>query len=102
VTPEELSALRRGEAAAIDRLYRDHARQVLGWVIRLGGPHLDAEDIAQEVFLVTVRQVGRFRGDSAVSTWLFGITRNVVANARRRAALRRFLRLADLPEPISS
>lgn len=98
-TSQEIDALKRGEPAAIDRLYREHARQILGWVIRLGGPHLDSEDVAHDVFTVAVKRAGGFRGESSVTTWLFGITRNVVANARRRAALRNFFGLADVAEP---
>ena len=46
---------------------------------RLRDP-LKAEDAVQEVFLVVSRQLGRFRGDARFSTWLFEITRRVVAN----------------------
>ena len=95
----ELRALRAGEPAAIDRMYRDHGRQVLAWVIRLGGPGLDAEDVAQDVFATAIRRVGGYRGDARLSTWLFAITRNVVANARRRARFRRFFGLDAVPEP---
>jgi RNA polymerase sigma-70 factor (ECF subfamily) len=98
--PKQVAAFQRGEDAAIARLYRDHARQVLGWVIRLGGPRLDAEDVAHDVFTTAIRRCADFRGDAAPSTWLFAITRRVVANARRRAAFRRFLGLESAPEPI--
>ena len=46
-----------------------------------------------------MKRAGTFRGDSALSTWLFGITRNTVRNARRRAALRRFVGMESVPEP---
>ncbi|MFH1468784.1 MAG: RNA polymerase sigma factor [Pseudomonadota bacterium] len=94
-----VAALRAGEPWAVDRLYRDHAARVLGWCIRLGGPALDAEDLAQQVFETALRTCHRFRGESALSTWLFGLTRNTIRNARRRAALRRFVGLEGLPEP---
>ncbi len=94
-----LAGLRAGEPWAIDRLYRDHAARVLGWCIRLGGPSLDSEDLAQQVFETAIKTCGRFRGDSSLSTWLFGITRNTIRNARRRASLRRFVGLDAVPEP---
>lgn len=97
-----IAALRAGEGWAVSQLYADHAAAVLGWVIRLGGPGLDAEDIAQEVFIVALRAAPRFRGEAQVSTWLFGITRRVLANARRRAALRRFVGLGQISEPASA
>jgi len=81
--------------------YRQHARKVLGWCIRLGGPHIDAEDAAQEVFEVALKRYDGFRGDSAVSTWLYGITRRVLANKRRRAAFRRFFGMDQIAEPVS-
>ncbi len=98
--PEEaayLDALRAGEPWAVERLYREHAARVLAWAIRLGGPRIDPEDASQEVFIVALRRVAGFRGDCALSTWLFGITRRVLANARRRAAIRRFVGLEALP-----
>jgi len=87
---------------AVELFYREHAADVLRWVIRLGGPYVSAEDVAQDVFAVALRRYPSFRGDSSPRTWLFSITRNVVRNARRRAALRRFVGLDDdIPEPAS-
>ncbi len=83
----------------VEAFWRAHAPQVLRWVIRLGGPSLDAEDVAQDVLVTALRKIDSFRGDSAIRTWLYGVTRRVVANARRRAAFRRFVGLADIPEP---
>ncbi len=94
-----IAGLRAGELWAVDRLYRDNAPRVLGWCIRLGGPSLDPEDLAQQVFETAITSCGRFRGDSSLSTWLFGITRNSIRNARRRAALRRFVGMDAIPEP---
>lgn len=94
-----IRALQRGEPEAVGALYARHGADVLRWVIRLGGPRLDAEDVAQEVFVVALRSGRRFRGDSALRTWLFGVTRGVVANARRKAALRRFVGLDGVAEP---
>jgi len=83
-----------------ETLYRDQARAVLRWVIRLGGPHLDAQDVAHEVFAVALRRASTFRGGSETA-WLYGITRRVVANARRRSRLRRFFGLDEAPPPVS-
>jgi RNA polymerase sigma-70 factor, ECF subfamily len=86
-----------------DDFYRRHSERVLRWVIRIGGPYLDAEDIAQDVFIVAFRRLSGF--DPARGTeeaWLYGVTRRVVANARRRSLFRRFIgldTLAPVPDP---
>ncbi len=88
---------------AVELFYREHAADVLRWVIRLGGPYVHAEDLAQDVFATAIRRYASFRGDASPRTWLFSITRNVVRNARRRAALRRFVGLHDdMPESVSN
>lgn len=92
-------ALAAGDVTAIDALYRSQARRVLDWVRRLGGPWLDAEDVAQDVFSVAIRRLGSYDPSRPVEGWLYGITRRVVANARRRARFRRFIGLEDVREP---
>ena len=84
-----------------ERFFEEHAADVLRWVIRLGGPYVQAEDVAQDVFATALRRLPTFRGESSERTWLFAITRNVVRNARRRSALRRFVGIDSIPEPVS-
>ena len=69
-------------------IYAEHAQTVARWAARLGGPAADVEDVTQEVFLVVDRRLPEFRGDSRLTTWLFGITAKVAANERRRRRLR--------------
>lgn len=93
------SRLRAGEPDALDTLYRENARAVLGWCIRLGAPGADAEDAAHEVFATALRLASSYRGDASPRTWLFQITRRVLANQRRRHAIRRFFGLDEVAEP---
>ena len=93
---EALVRLKRLDPDAVDRLYRDHAGDVLGWAIRLGGHRLDAEDVAHQVFEVALARLPTFRGESTLRTWLYGITRRVVANARRRATFWSFVSLEGI------
>jgi RNA polymerase sigma-70 factor (ECF subfamily) len=76
---------------ALDRLCDVWLPVVLGWTTRLGGPRIDPEDAAHDVFLVVFRRIGDVERVEAFKSWLFGITRRVIAAHRRRAWLRRWL-----------
>jgi RNA polymerase sigma-70 factor, ECF subfamily len=84
----------------VEDLYRAHAADVRRWALRLGGGRLDADDVAQEVFLIASRRLPLFRGEGRPATWLFRITARVAANHRRRSWLRRFWGnlMASVPE----
>src|SRR5262249_28338314 len=71
----------------LEAVYRNHFEFVYRKALRLGGPRIDAEDVAQEVFLVVARKLDTFDGSSQLTTWLYGITLNVVRSARRRHPL---------------
>jgi RNA polymerase sigma-70 factor (ECF subfamily) len=47
---------------------------------RFVGNHEDASDLAQEAFIRAYRSLGGFRGQSAVSTWLYRIAVNLCLN----------------------
>jgi RNA polymerase sigma-70 factor (ECF subfamily) len=73
-----------GVPVSFEEAYRQYADTTARWAQQLGGSSVDVDDVVQEVFLVVSRQLGRFRGDSRFSTWLFEVTRKITANHRRR------------------
>ena len=85
---ETVAACQRGDREAFDRLVQRYQREVYRLCYRYLGQHEDANDLAQEVFLRAWRSIGRFRGDSAFSTWLYRIAVNTAKNhlvaAKRR------------------
>jgi RNA polymerase sigma-70 factor (ECF subfamily) len=70
--------------SSFDQAYQEYVECVARWARHLGGPEVEVEDVVQEVFLVVSRQLTGFRGEARFSTWLFEITRRIVANHRRR------------------
>lgn len=79
-TRQELAELVRrcqaGETAAQHDLYQRCGARVLTWAHRLAPRSMDAEDVAQEVFLSIFSSRSGYRGDAAFDTWLFRIVRN--------------------------
>ncbi len=57
-------------------------------LVMTGNPW-DADDLAQETFLVLSREAEKFRGRSRIETWLYGILLNLDRQHRRRSGLRR-------------
>ncbi|HET9868882.1 MAG TPA: sigma-70 family RNA polymerase sigma factor, partial [bacterium] len=66
-----------------ERLVRAHEAMVYRTAFRFLGQEADALDVAQEVFLRVHRSLAKFRGDSALSTWIYAITANLSKNALR-------------------
>jgi RNA polymerase sigma-70 factor, ECF subfamily len=79
---EAVEAARRGDRAAFDALVEKYQRDIYRLCFRYVNDAQDANDLAQEAFLKAYRAIGRFRGDSAFSTWLYRIAVNACLNFR--------------------
>ena len=65
-------------------MVREHQAAVARTLLRLTGRREDVEDLAQEVFLRLYRALPGFRGEAALSTYLYRITVNVAQDAWKR------------------
>ena len=83
-----VSAVAENDQAALGALFDRFHRDVFRFVARLAGVTA-ADDLVQATFLEAHRSAPRFRGDSAVKTWLFGIAANLARNYHRGEARRR-------------
>jgi len=67
-----------GDKEAFERLYEAHKHRVYAICLRITREKMEAEDCAQEAFLQCFLRLSTFRGESALSTWLYRLTVNVV------------------------
>ena len=97
--PHEDSTPPRGALPVIDeipdeRLLRDlvkeHGSRLQRFIIKHIGNIAEAEDLAQQAFIEAARSYQNFRGESQLSTWLYGIAMNLVRNYLSRAPERRY------------
>lgn len=79
---------RSGDAVSFEQLYRQWVPAVSRWVLALGTPHSDHEDVVQDIFAVVCRRFTDFVG-SNVSGWLFQITRRKVRDYHRLSWVQR-------------
>lgn len=80
---ELVRRLRTGEEAAYEDLLARFQQPVYNLAFRLATNPGDASDVVQEVFLKVFRNVGHFRRQSSLKTWIYRITVNEAHNQRR-------------------
>ncbi len=69
-----------GRREAFDAIVERHRRTVYQVCYRFVGNHEDASDLSQESFVRAWRGLKTFKGESALSTWLYRIAVNVCLN----------------------
>jgi RNA polymerase sigma-70 factor (ECF subfamily) len=78
-----VESLREGSERAYEELLVRFQQPVYALALRLLDDQGEACDVVQEVFLKVFRNVGSFRGQSTLKTWIYRITVNEAHNARR-------------------
>src|SRR6201987_1672497 len=84
-----------GDAEAFASLFHAHKARIHSVCLRMTNNTAEAEDLTQDAFLQVFRKLATFRGDSALSTWLYRIAVNTVLMHFRKKALRQI----SLDEP---
>jgi RNA polymerase sigma-70 factor (ECF subfamily) len=83
-----VTRLQRGDRDAEEELYRTYVRHVLGLATRLLGRRSDAEDVAQDTFVIAFEQIHQLRDAGALKAW---VTQIAVSQVRRRFRKRKLL-----------
>ena len=88
VQPDPDAALmlrvKRGDRAAFAALVDKYKQPVMNFIFRSLRDEIEAEDLAQNVFLQAWKSRGRYKQTAKFSTWLFTIARNLCLNEIRR------------------
>jgi len=77
----------RDRDAQLREIYEVWFDDVVKWLYALGVQASETEDLAQEIFLVVRRNLGRFQGGN-LAGWLYRIAQLTVRDHRRRAWFR--------------
>ena len=73
-----------GDADAFGRLVQKYQDRLFNTLVHIVGCAEEAQDVAQETFLVAFRKIGSFQGKSSLYTWLYRIAMNKWISNRRR------------------
>src|ERR1039458_3573200 len=80
--------VKQGDAAAFTELVEKYKQPVMNVAYRMLHDAMEAEDLAQAVFVQVFKSAHRYQVSSKFSTWLFTIARNLFLNEIRRQVLR--------------
>lgn len=78
----------REDSNAFGEIVRRWERKIFALCFGMLGREDDARDAAQEAFIAAYRNLGRFRGEARVSSWLHRIAVNQCLTVKRRAKAR--------------
>ncbi len=78
------------EETLFRKLVKDHQQRLYRFVVKHIGWGTDAEDITQQAFVEAAHSFATFKGESELSTWLYGIAMNLVRNYLSRSPHRRY------------
>lgn len=88
-----------GDDAAFTTLVTRYQPAVFRWALTFAGDPDEAEDVTQEVFVRTHRQIGDYRSDGPLEAWLYRITRRAATQLRRTRKRRGRLALTPAARP---
>ena len=94
----DLNLVRRAQAGDTDafgELVERNRKAVFRAAVAALGSTTDADDVAQEAFVMAYRKLASFRGEAAFRTWLLAITWRKALD--RRKSVGRWLRLTVTP-----
>ena len=80
----------QGDPDAFAVLFQTHKTRVYSLCLRMTNNTAEAEELTQDAFLQVFRKLATFRGDSALSTWLYRIAVNTVLMHFRKKTLLQF------------
>src|SRR2546422_3030756 len=78
-----VSRLQANEDAAYDELVRVYSTSIYHVAYRMLGDGADASDVVQDIFLKIFRNIGGFKGEAALKTWIFKIAFSEILNRLR-------------------
>ena len=96
----ELVALAQGgDREAFAALVGRHSAEIYQLAFQLTRHRELAADVAQDTWIRAWKGLHSFRGESAFGTWVYRITVNTAASARRKQGRQQTSELTEAPEP---
>lgn len=85
MTDEELvEKVKKGDADVYEKIIQKYQSKVFGLIYNMTKNQNEIEDLAQEVFIKIYKNLGKFKGDSSLYTWIYKITVNLCLDEMKK------------------
>ncbi len=84
-----IARLRARDESAVHELAEQYGPRIYQLALRQMKNREDAEEVTQDVLMKVYRKIGAFRGDAALSSWVYRITFNTAMSRLRNSKLAR-------------
>src|SRR5919202_5783738 len=78
-----IARIQAGDDTAVQELAERYTPRIFQLAMRHMKNREDAEEVTQDVLMKVYRKIGAFRGDSALSSWIYRITFNTAMSRLR-------------------
>ena len=78
-----IARLQAGDEEAVKELAERYSHRIFQMALRHMKNRQDAEEVTQDVLMKVCRKISRFRGDAALSSWIYRITFNTAMSRLR-------------------
>jgi RNA polymerase sigma-70 factor (ECF subfamily) len=89
--------LRQGDENALGELSSTYGSRIFQLAFRYVKNREDAEEVTQDVLMKVFQKIDLFRGDAALSSWIYRITFNTAMSRLRNTRAARMAEMADIP-----
>src|SRR3954469_11737542 len=79
-----ISLARSGDTEAFTQLIRVLQPTVFRWALTFARDADEADELTQETFVQVHRKLEQYRGDSSLEGWVYGITRSLALQGKRK------------------
>jgi RNA polymerase sigma-70 factor (ECF subfamily) len=94
-----IERLQAGDDSAVAELAREYGTRVYQLALRYTRNREDAEEVVQDVLLKVRDKIDAFRGDAALSSWIYRITFNTAMSRLRSSRSARYYEVSDEVTP---
>jgi len=95
---EIIQLFQQGNQSAFDELVKRHLDSVYRFFLKITGDEMDAEDLAQSVFIKLFKSLKKFRFNAEFTTYLYRTKVNTANSYLTRNKWRNFLHMDQSPE----